>query len=408
MNYATWKKQLSKPEILSILDQGTIVTPFELIEDIVDKLPIMWDNPNMKFLDPCCGRGAFLFVIKHRLMEFHSEQHIVENMLYGVDISGKSVAFTKTVLNPENKYTDNIECNDSLTKEWNMKFDVVIGNPPYQDSTASSTSNSSLWVDFSLAATKWVNEGGWIALVTPQSWMKPNHKLLKWFKSHHMSFVNTNIKHYFPGVGSTFCYWIASPDVVDKVTTVDAVDVDLRTAPYVVPGELLSIHSKVVFNTATKFVVASDQQTAYTLKLTRGSPDLSKVKTDTCMYPIFHTNAQTLYCANKTKNFDDAKVMFSDSGYFRPRYDAGMTGSSQRCYYILVTNESEGTVLVDVLSSRLYQFIVNTAKWSGFSDLTVLRSLPAVDLTRSWTDGELYEHFNLTPEEIKLIEETVK
>jgi len=36
-----------------------------------------------------------------------------------------------------------------------------------------------------------------------------------------------------------------------------------------------------------------------------------------------------------------------------------------------------------------------------------LRWIPAVDLSRSWTDEELYKHFNLTEEEIKLIEETV-
>jgi len=30
------------------------------------------------------------------------------------------------------------------------------------------------------------------------------------------------------------------------------------------------------------------------------------------------------------------------------------------------------------------------------------------DLTRSWTDEELYEHFDLTKDEIKFIEETVK
>mgnify|MGYP000576302149 CR=1 FL=1 len=83
MNYELWKQQLSKPEILALLSESTIVTPFELIEEIVDKLPVQWDNPNLKFLDPVCGRGSFLFVIKNRLMQYHSEQHIVENMLYG-------------------------------------------------------------------------------------------------------------------------------------------------------------------------------------------------------------------------------------------------------------------------------------------------------------------------------------
>jgi hypothetical protein len=34
-----------------------------------------------------------------------------------------------------------------------------------------------------------------------------------------------------------------------------------------------------------------------------------------------------------------------------------------------------------------------------------MRALPRVDTTRSWTDEDLYEEFNLSPEQIAMIEE---
>ena len=56
-----------------------ITTPIKLIEEIVDKLPKdLFTNKDTKFLDPCCGRGAFLLVIKDKLLEAgHSEKHII-------------------------------------------------------------------------------------------------------------------------------------------------------------------------------------------------------------------------------------------------------------------------------------------------------------------------------------------
>ncbi len=57
-----------------------------------------------------------------------------------------------------------------------------------------------------------------------------------------------------------------------------------------------------------------------------------------------------------------------------------------------------------VFNSKLYQTILSTHKWSGWNSLDVIKALPRVDLTRKWTDLELFEHFNLSEEEIALVE----
>lgn len=181
MNYALWKQQLSMPEVLDCLEPGTICTPFALIEEIIDKLPINWSNPNLKFLDPTCGRGSFLFVIKQRLLQAgHSEQHIVENMLYGMDIAKRNVDFTKIILDPENKYKNNIEWGDSLTKDWNMKFDVVVGNPPWSQPNTNKRSAGELDRSFYKLFRKLGKTGG---IIIRSNFLKEESEFTNNFKN---------------------------------------------------------------------------------------------------------------------------------------------------------------------------------------------------------------------------------
>lgn len=71
---------------------GEVFTPPELVNEILDKLPPdIWLDPKKKWLDPTCGDGAFLGEVKKRLLEFHKELHILNDMLYGVDIQEDNI-----------------------------------------------------------------------------------------------------------------------------------------------------------------------------------------------------------------------------------------------------------------------------------------------------------------------------
>lgn len=64
-----------------------VFTPMELVEYMIDDIDIeLLKNPESTFIDNSAGCGNFLVGLKNRLLQYHSEDHIVNNMLYAVEM----------------------------------------------------------------------------------------------------------------------------------------------------------------------------------------------------------------------------------------------------------------------------------------------------------------------------------
>jgi len=70
------------------IDQtGEVFTPPELCKQMVDEIALdVIKNPKSTFLDNSAGSGNFMVALLNRLKEYHSEEHIVNNMLYVVEL----------------------------------------------------------------------------------------------------------------------------------------------------------------------------------------------------------------------------------------------------------------------------------------------------------------------------------
>jgi len=129
---------------------GEVMTPLELVKEMMSKLPEdVWSNPNLKWLDPANGTGPYPAWVIYRLMiglkdwepdEEKRYKHIVENMIYACELQPKNMFLYMLALDPFDTYKLNVYTGSFLDNEfdyhmknvWNLeKFDIVMGNPPY-------------------------------------------------------------------------------------------------------------------------------------------------------------------------------------------------------------------------------------------------------------------------------------
>jgi hypothetical protein len=180
---------------------GEVFTPDFLIKDMLSKLPKnVWRNPNLKWLDNSCGSGNFLIYVKNKLMVSLSdvipdkderEKHILENMLYGVELQAKNLLITLQRLDSKEKYKLNISNNNALEFDyWDEKFDIIIGNPPYQDNSGNKGTGHTLWDKFvTIALEKLLKPNGYLVYVHPSVWRQPNHPMLNVIKSKQLLYL---------------------------------------------------------------------------------------------------------------------------------------------------------------------------------------------------------------------------
>ena len=100
----------------------------------------------------------------------------------------------------------------------NVKFDVVIGNPPYQNSQGKKAKRWVLWHRFIEKSIELVKNGGYVALITPSSWLAPS-RIFDIMTSKQLINVDLTVGRYFD-VGSTFSSFILQNIPLTKDTTI--------------------------------------------------------------------------------------------------------------------------------------------------------------------------------------------
>jgi hypothetical protein len=66
---------------------GEVFTPLELCDRMIDEIPKEnLKNSESTFIDPSAGNGNFLICLKTKLLQYHSEDHVLNHMLYAVEL----------------------------------------------------------------------------------------------------------------------------------------------------------------------------------------------------------------------------------------------------------------------------------------------------------------------------------
>lgn len=169
---------------------GQVFTPRFLVDNMLDKLPNdVWANPHYKWLDPACGSGNFLIVVFERLMvglsnaikdENKRKEHILNNMIFGVDLDFPLCYQARQRLSCPNIYcTDSLNYNFEFDKKiLDHKFDIIVGNPPYNTLSENKGIRNILWDKFVKLSIDLLRDRGYLVFVHPSGW-RGSGKFLK-------------------------------------------------------------------------------------------------------------------------------------------------------------------------------------------------------------------------------------
>ncbi len=70
-----------------ISETQEVFTPPEICREMIERIPLETrKNPESKFLDNSAGSGNFLVELRDELVKYHNLDHVIDNMLYCVEL----------------------------------------------------------------------------------------------------------------------------------------------------------------------------------------------------------------------------------------------------------------------------------------------------------------------------------
>ena len=502
------------PDVLSCLanlSNDEVFTPPSLANQILDLLPTsIWSDKNATFLDPVSKSGVFLREIAKRLMtglegQIPDQQtrinHIYKNQLFGIAIteltsllSRRSVYCSKTA---NGKYSicetfDTPEGNivfDRIQHTWhngkctfcganqevydrddaletyayqfihtanpekifnNMKFDVIIGNPPYQlnDGGGTGTSAIPIYQKFVQQAKK-LNPR-YLIMIIPARWFTGGrgvdefrHEMLNDTRlSKIVDFFDSN--ECFPGVDISggVCYFHWEKYYKGECEIISIVDgnqnkmlrplIEKGNDVFIRFNNAISIFRKIKSKKEKKFseIVSANDPFGFDVRVVNS---YKRIQPKTVKEPfensvILYQNGwqkEGLSYIEKPKVNKNAEAIdmhkvyiskaYGERGSFPYRVIAKpFLGKKNTCCtetYLLIGTFSSKKISENVISyieTKFFRFLVLLIKNTQNAMKKVYSFVPMQDFNEPWTDEKLYAKYGLTSEEIAFIESMIR
>ncbi len=360
---------------------GEVFTSSILINKLLDLFPKnVWSNSKLKWLDPSVGVGFFMIYVYIRLMnglkkwepnEKKRSKHIIENMLYMVELNKKNCNICKSIFGSNVR----LICGDFLG---NLKFpgcdditfDCIVGNPPFQDDYGLNLKGkringgkSKLYERIFLKSFSILNNTGYLSIIVPDNIFAGNGSLsYQTIIQNHIPFVSFNPLNqtFFHKIQQPVCYFILHKTNKSGLTTIEhsnqlTFQIKLQDRP-VNPIRNWTPHTEKLIN---KFVSNERNNVIYNrgknLKSYRGNK-----------YTILFTNSKTLQTNNPklAPGIGIKKaVVFSISPELAFKMDySGKFGAGPNTFYIPFNTIIEGKKLEHFLNSSDYKTLALATK----------------------------------------------
>ena len=271
--------------------------------------------------------------------------------------------------------------NMDVKKEFGVdKFDVVMGNPPYNASGNTSTGNT-IWQEFTKKSlNEWTSV--YLLFIHPSGWRKPNTERGKYTKLFDlMTKQNQMLYLEIHGVkdgkktfncGTRYDWYLIEKKTQYKNTIIldedgNKNEINLREWTWLPNSQFIKIN-KLLAKKDDERCPIIQSMSAYEPR----KKWMSKTKDDVFQYPcIFSTpkrGIRYIYSEfNDKGHFGISKVIFGESGIYNPVIDMeGNYGMTQHSMAIQVDTLEEATCISKFIESDTFRKILRSCSFSLF------------------------------------------
>ena len=487
------------PDVLSCLanlSNDEVFTPPEIVNQMLDLLPQeLFKNPDTTFLDPACKTGVFLREIAKRLIKGLEPQfpdlqeridHIFHKQLFGIAITELTSLLSRRGLYcskyPNSEFSvsrfDTAEGNirykriphtwkdgrciycgasqkeydraadlethayefiHTLTPEklFDMKFDVIIGNPPYQLSDGGNGASAKPIYHMCVEQAKKMKPR-YLSMIIPARWYAGG-KGLDEFRG---AMLNDRSIQYltdyfdsnecFPGVDLSggVCYFLWNRDYkgdciieshrLRKITKMQRPLLMSGNDNFIRFNEAVPILEKVQSRNEDSLSSLISARKPFGLETNAPLESASSSKGKVLVYSYGRTGyiSETKITQHQ-EWIDKIKVCISYAYGERGDFPYQVIGKPfilprgcccTETYLVVSTFDDECLAhnLCAYLMTKFVRFLVLLRKNTQHATSKVYSFVPMQDFSKLWTDEELYQKYNLSQEEIDFIESMIK